>query len=576
MRLALCQLNPTVGDVRGNTDRIVAAAQRARAEGADLAIIPEQAILGYPAKDMLLRRALIDANVAALEQIAAATREVAVVVGFAQPNDRPRGRGLYNAAALLAGGGLVATSRKRLLPTYDVFDELRYFEPATAQTPIDFAGRRIGLTICEDMWSGEQGLFARPIYSCDPLGDLAAAGADLMINISASPWSIDKHPRRIAMMADHARRLNVPLVYVNQVGGNDDVLFDGASCVLGPEGEVLAQARSFEEEMLLIDLEQPAAARIEPIPSGIEGVHDALVMGLRDYVRKCGFSTVVIGVSGGVDSAVVAALAVEALGPQNVRTVAMPSRYSSDHSLSDARALAGNLGARFDVIEIEPMHVAYESTLKPIFAGREADATEENLQARIRGATLMALSNKFGSLLLTTGNKSELAVGYCTLYGDMAGGLAVISDLPKTMVYALARHINDRAARALIPAGTLAKPPSAELRADQLDQQTLPPYDVLDAILERYEERLQSPDEIKAALSITTKDRSETCPPADSTAGDRSRTGLSVPVPPELIDRVIAMIQRSEYKRQQAAPGLRVTSRAFGSGRRMPIAARHG
>jgi predicted amidohydrolase len=404
LKLALCQLNPTVGDVTGNSGRIVSAIDRARSAGADLAIVPEQAILGYPAKDLLLRESLIDANVTAMQRIAAEARGIAVIVGFAEPNEHPRGRGLYNSAALLADGRLVATSRKRLLPTYDVFDEVRYFEPAATQTPVEFAGRRIGLTICEDMWSGQQGLFARPIYSCDPLGDLAAAGCDLLINISASPWSMNKHARRVEMMAEHARRLKLPLVYVNQVGGNDDLLFDGASCVLGANGELLAQARAFAEDMLLIDLDRPEAARREPIPSGLAGVHDALVMGLRDYVHKCGFARVVIGVSGGVDSAVVAALAVAALGPENVRGVAMPSRHSSEHSLSDARALARNLDIHLDVIEIEPMHAAYESTLAPVFAGRGPDATEENLQARIRGATLMALSNKFGALLLTTGN----------------------------------------------------------------------------------------------------------------------------------------------------------------------------
>lgn len=545
MRIALAQFNPTIGDVEGNVALIVERVRAARAERSDIVLFPEQAIIGYPAKDLLLRRELIAANVAALDRIAVETRDIAVVVGFAEPVDKPRGRPLYNAVALLLGGRIVARRRKRLLPTYDIFDELRYFEPGGPDAPIDLLGRRVGLTICEDMWSEQSGLFARPIYSCDPVAELAAAGADLILNLSASPFDVGKFDERHAIMSGHSKRLRIPLVYVNQVGGNDELIFDGSSCAFDAEGRLVARARSFDEDLLLVDLDRPAAARIEPAPAAVASIHDALVMGLRDYTRKCGFRSAVVGLSGGIDSALVAALAAAALGPEQVHGIAMPSRYSSEHSVTDARLLARNLGIRFSIIEIEPMHAAIEGALRPAFEGRPPDVTEENVQARIRGLTLMAVSNKFGTILLTTGNKSELAVGYCTLYGDMCGGLAVISDVPKTIVYALARHVNAKAGWTVIPEGSLTKPPSAELRPNQTDQDTLPPYDVLDAILERYEERLETIDEIVAA-------------------------GFDAAV----VRDVVRKISRSEYKRQQAAPGLKVTSRAFGFGRRMPIAAR--
>jgi NAD+ synthase (glutamine-hydrolysing) len=543
VKLALAQTDPTIGDIEGNTAGIVRRIDEAAAAGAELAVFSEQAIIGYPAKDLLLRRDVIGANVAALQRIAAHTAAVAVLIGYAEPNEEPFGRPLFNAAALLAEGHVVACWRKRLLPTYDVFDEARYFEPAGPQAVFEHRGRRLGVTICEDMLS--EPMFGRPLYSADPVGELAAAGADLLINLSASPYWLDKQAYRVNLMAEHARRHGLPIVYVNQVGGNDELLFDGSSCVLDGEGRVAAQARAFGEDLLLVDTEDLGAARQERIPKGAAGVHDALVMGLRDYLRKCGFDSAVVGLSGGIDSAIVAALAAEALGPQHVHGVAMPSRYSSAHSVADAKALAENLGIRFSVVEIEPMHRAFEQALAPFLAQGAPGITEENIQARVRGVILMALSNKLGSLLLTTGNKSELAVGYCTLYGDMAGGLAVISDVPKTMVYAVAREINQRAGRELIPQSTLTKPPSAELKPDQTDQDSLPAYDVLDAILERYEERLQTADEIIAA-------------------------GLDAAT----VEDVIRKIQISEYKRQQAAPGLKVTSRAFGFGRRMPIAAR--
>jgi len=544
VKIALVQTNPTIGDVEGNTARVLDGVQRGVAAGAELIIFPEQSLLGYPAKDLLLRREVIERNLAALERVVAATGPVGVVVGFAEFNDRPYGRPLFNSAALTCGGQLLARCRKRLLPTYDVFDEVRYFEPGEPQPVVDFRGRRLGLTICEDMWSDEE-LLACRLYNVDPLAELVNAGADLLINISASPYYLGKHDVRLELLAGHARRLKVPIVFCNQVGGNDELLFDGASCVVDAQGRLVAQAKAFAEDLLVFDLDDLGATRIEEHPNGAANLHDALVMGLRDYARKCGFRSAVLGLSGGIDSAVVGCLAAAALGPDNVHAVAMPSRYSSEHSIADARQLAANLGIKFSVIEIEPMHGAIERVLLPHFGGRPPDVTEENIQARVRGLILMALSNKFGSLLLTTGNKSELAVGYCTLYGDMCGGLAVISDVPKTMVYELAHHVNQRAGRPVIPPSSLTKPPSAELRPNQTDQDSLPPYDVLDEILRRYEERLESPAQIVAG-------------------------GFG----PGVVADVIRKIQLNEYKRQQAAPGLKVTSRAFGFGRRMPIAAR--
>ncbi len=557
VRLALIQTNPTIGDIAGNVERVIARMRAAADAGAELAVFPEQTVLGYPAKDLLLRRDVIERNVAAVQQIADAASGIAAVVGFAEPTDRPLGRPLYNSVALVHKGRVLARSRKRLLPTYDVFDEVRYFEPGGAQRAIEFGGVPFGLTVCEDMWSREE-MLGQPLYDCDPIGEVVRAGARVILNVSASPYFLDKHDVRVGLMADHARRNRVPLLFVNQVGGNDELIFDGASTVVDAGGNLVALARSFDEDMLLVDVEtgndgETPNARVTPCtqapiaahPAGPAALHDALVLGLRDYVQKCGFKHVVLGLSGGIDSAIVAALAAAALGPQNVHGVAMPSRYSSDHSVSDARSLASHLGIRFSIIPIEPMHAAYENSLTPHFDGRAPDITEENIQARTRGGILMALSNKFGSLLLTTGNKSELAVGYCTLYGDMCGGLAVISDVPKTMIYALARHMNERAGREIIPQSTIDKPPSAELKPNQTDQDSLPPYDVLDEILERYEVRLQSRGEIVAA-------------------------GFE----PRVVDDVLRKIHISEYKRQQAAPGLKVTSRAFGFGRRMPIAAR--
>ncbi len=501
-------------------------------------------MVGYPPRDLLLKPRFVQANVEAVRRIAETCVGIAALVGFVEPNTEPVGRMLRNAAAFCADGKIQSVHHKSLLPTYDVFDERRYFEPGPDVALVRHGGVEIGVSICEDLWNDEQ-VVGRRIYTRDPVGQIAAGGARLLINMSASPFVRDKHPFRVRLFGNQARKHRLPILFVNQVGGNDELVFDGASAAINAGGQVVAQAKAFEEDLLRVDLGAPADNRIEPYPESLASVHDALVLGTRDYVRKCGFKRVLLGLSGGVDSAVTAAIATAALGSEAVTGVAMPSRYSSDHSRSDAEVLARNLGIDFRTIPIGPIHEVMEAYLKPHFAGRPTDIAEENIQARIRGVLLMALSNKFGWLLLTTGNKSEIAVGYCTLYGDMCGGLAVIADVPKMMVYALARHINERAGREIVPSGTLTKPPSAELRPDQTDQDSLPPYEVLDEIVERYVTEEQSAEEIVAA-------------------------GLEA----ETVRKVVRLVDLSEYKRKQAALGLKVTTRAFGVGRRMPIAAR--
>lgn len=544
MKIALAQINPIVGDIVGNGEKIIDSISRARQAGASLAVFPELSVVGYPPRDLLLRPRFVQANVEAVQRIAESCVGVAALLGFVEANADPVGRRLRNAAAYCADGRVQAVRHKSLLPTYDVFDEQRYFEPGPEVALIQHAGTPIGVSICEDLWNDDQ-LIGRRLYQRDPVGQLAAAGAKVLINMSASPFEQGKHPFRMRLFGGQARKHRLPLVFVNQVGGNDELIFDGASTVFGTDGQVMAAARSFQEDLLIVDMNAGGGARTEVYPDDIASVHDALALGTRDYVRKCGFKHVLLGLSGGIDSAVTAALAVAALGSEGVTGVAMPSRYSSDHSKSDAEILARNLGIEFKMISIDPMHAAFETHLTPHFAGRAPDITEENLQARVRGGILMALSNKFGWLLLTTGNKSELAVGYCTLYGDMCGGLAVVSDVPKMMVYKLAEHINQRAGRELIPRGSITKPPSAELRPDQTDQDSLPPYETLDAILDLYIREEKSPDQIIAA-------------------------GFE----PETVQRVIRLVDLNEYKRKQAALGLKVTSRAFGVGRRIPIAAR--
>jgi NAD+ synthetase len=597
--VALGQINPTIGDFDGNRRLITAAHAEASRRSADLLVLPELALSGYPPKDLLERPAFLAAARASLEALARSTakvtmpstpdstaaaggpeagRRTALLVGFPeQLPDATAGRRVANSAALIDGGRIVAVVRKSLLPTYDVFDEWRYFEPATEVAVTPFRGHRLGISICEDIWN-DADFWPHRLYRTDPVERLVAEGAEIIINVSASPYTMEKRRLRPRMLAATARRWRRPLVFVNQVGGQDDLVFDGASLVLGADGEVLARAAEHAPDLVIVDLARKTGDLREPCASDLSSAIDALTLGTRDYARRCGFQRALLGVSGGVDSALVACLAARALGPENVLGVAMPSRFSSEGALTDAAALAKNLGIDFNVISIEPMFEAFLGALAPAFAdarisegsvqpgalggfpgppatdsarqaelrprGSSAEAADlamQNLQARVRGAILMALSNRHGRLLLTTGNKSEIATGYCTLYGDMAGGLAVISDVPKTLVYELAREINVE--RRLIPESTLTKPPSAELRPNQTDQDSLPPYDLLDAILDAHLEQGLDSEALVAA-------------------------GFDAAVVADVVRRV----RGSEYKRRQMPPGLKITGKAFGPGRRMPIA----
>jgi NAD+ synthase (glutamine-hydrolysing) len=542
MKLALAQFNPTVGDFAGNTARILALAERAKERGADLAVFSELCICGYLPQDLLERPAFIDRNQRELKQLAAKL-PLPAIVGFVGKNKKSTGNGIANRAALLSGGKIVFEQSKMLLPTYDVFDESRYFQPATEQKVFEFGSEKLGITICEDVWN-DKNFWAVRRYDRDPVTELAGQGTSLLINISASPYTIDKRALRVDMLRSIALSHQLPIVYVNQVGGNDSLIFDGASVALTPDGKVAAQAAAFQEDLVLFDTATGQGEIHDHSPEEIAYAFQALVLGTRDYVHKCRFEKTLVGLSGGIDSAVVAAIAVEALGAENVLGVSMPGPFSSDGSVVDAKAVAQNLGIELKTISISPVFDSYVAALKPVFGSRRPDVTEENIQARIRGNYLMALSNKFGSMVLSTGNKSELAVGYCTLYGDMAGGLAVISDVPKLMVYELAKFINRQ--REIIPRSTIEKPPSAELRPNQKDEDSLPPYDVLDRVLKAYIEDLRSPQEIADKYGFDLK----------------------------LIREIALLVDRSEYKRKQAAPGLKITSRAFGFGRPFPIAQR--
>ena len=543
MKIALGQINPTVGDFSGNAKKIIDFAQRARSAGAGLILFPELSVCGYPPRDLVERPAFVAKNRETVERIAAETNGIAVICGLVTPAHAETGKSVTNSAAVLRDGKLVFLQSKMLLPTYDVFDEMRNFAPAREQELFDFCGNRMALTICEDAWNDKH-FWNKRLYGFDPVEALVRSGGNFVLNISASPFWLGKRELRRDMLATIARSDKVPVVMVNQVGGNDSLLFDGSSLVFNREGKVIAQGKSFEEDIVYFDSATLEGEMHEQIDGEEASAYAALVLGTRDYVRKCGFGKVIVGLSGGIDSALTAAIATDAMGPENVVGVGMPGPFSSQGSIDDARALAKNLGIRFELLPITDICKSYLNTLQGVFAGLKEDVTEENIQARTRGSLLMALSNKFNAIVLSTGNKSEIAVGYCTLYGDMVGGLAVISDVPKTMVYRISRYVNTL--RPVIPQSSLDKPPSAELRPDQKDSDTLPPYDVLDAILEDYVEDSRSAAEIAKSRGFDL----------------------------DLVKRVTRMVDRAEYKRQQAAPGIKISAKAFGYGRRFPIAAK--
>ena len=543
MKIALGQINPTVGDFAGNAAKIIQFSRRAQVDGAGLILFPELSVCGYPPRDLVERPSFVARNRETLDRIAGETHGIAVICGVVTPADSETGKSVRNSAALLMDGKVAFVQSKMLLPTYDVFDEMRNFAPAKTQELFSFCGNRMALTICEDAWNDKQ-FWIKRLYPLDPVDALIRAGGNFVLNISASPFWIGKRQLRRDMLASIARQHKVPVVMVNQVGGNDSLVFDGSSLVLNSEGNVIAQGRSFEEDVITFDSKTLTGEMHEQVASDEASVYHALVLGTRDYIRKCGFQKAIIGLSGGIDSALTAAIAADAVGAESVIGVGMPGPYSSQGSIDDARTLAKNLGIRFELLSINQAYEAYRETLREVFRGYKEDVTEENLQSRARGMILMALSNKFGAIVLSTGNKSELGVGYCTLYGDMVGGLAVISDVPKTLVYRVSEYVNSR--REVIPRATLEKPPSAELRANQKDSDSLPPYDILDAVLEDYVEDSRQAERI---------------------AADR---GIDI----EVVRRVMRLVDRAEYKRQQAAPGLKISPKAFGYGRRFPIAAK--
>lgn len=540
MKIGFAQLNPTVGDLSGNFEKIAGAYRRLSIAGADLVLTPELSVSGYPPQDLVFKSRFVPQNLEMVERLQGVVERAALLVGFVDRNEG-RGKPFHNAAALLQSGAPMQKTHKSLLPTYDVFDEDRYFEPGRGVAPLSFRGRKIGVTICEDIWT--EHYLPRPLYDIEPVRSLVEQGAEFIVNLSASPFNLRKPAIRREMVAALARAHRRSICYCNAVGGNDELVFDGNSIAMNPDGVLIAQLPAFRESDMVIEIESAPAIVVPPEdePADLWG---ALALGVRDYLGKCNFKSAVLGLSGGIDSAVVATIAVEALGSRNVVGVSMPSPYSSSGSIADALALARNLEIQCLEIPIAPAFAAFQEQFREIFSGRLEDATEENMQSRLRGMILMSLSNKFGHLLLTTGNKSELAVGYCTIYGDMAGGLAVISDVPKTMVYQLARWINRNGA--IIPLSTIEKPPSAELRPDQIDQDTLPPYEILDEILRLYvEENLSARDIVAHGFDEKT------------------------------VRWVQRRVDLNEYKRAQAAPGIKVTSRAFGVGRRMPLAQKY-
>ncbi len=544
MKIALGQINPTIGDFSGNAAKIIEYSRRAQTAGAGLILFPELSVCGYPPRDLVERPSFVARNRETAEQIALETQGIAVICGLVTPANSDTGKSVMNSAALLQDGKIAFLQSKMLLPTYDVFDEMRNFAPARSQQLFSFCGNRIALTICEDAWNDKL-FWPKRLYTVDPVEALVRAGGNFVLNISSSPFWIGKRELRRDMLASIARQHKLPVALVNQVGGNDSLVFDGSSIVLNPEGEVIAQGRSFEEDLIYFDSKSLTGDMHEQIAGEEASVYAALVLGTRDYMRKCGFRKAIVGLSGGIDSALTAVIAADAVGPENVIGVGMPGPYSSQGSIDDARALANNLGIRFELLPISSVFDVYRQTLREVFAGCKEDVTEENIQSRARGTMLMALSNKFGAIVLSTGNKSELGVGYCTLYGDMVGGLAVISDVPKTLVYRLSYYVNSQ--RAVIPPATLEKPPSAELRPNQKDTDSLPPYEILDAVLEDYVEEMHSAEQIAA------------------------HRGFDI----GLVRRIVRMVDHAEYKRQQAAPGIKISPKAFGYGRRIPIAAKN-
>lgn len=546
MKFALLQLNYIVGDIVYNANKIIQAVQSIK-DKVDLCVTSELALLGYPPRDLLLHKSFLQQADRQLQIIAEALKDYpAVLVGRVVPNPHPAGKPFYNAATFISDGKIQQDFYKSLIPTYDVFDEDRYFESGRELNFLSFKGKKFGITICEDIWNNEF-IWSMPRYLTNPIEKLAQHKLDAIINLSASPWFIEKQAAiREPLMSTWAKQYHLPFIYVNQVGGNDDLVFDGSSCFVNADGQTVARAREFEEDILIIDLDKKNVETPVKRISTEEEIFNALVCGTRDYLSKCGFKKALLGLSGGIDSALTLVIAVKALGKENVFAVMMPSPYSSAGSIADSELLAKNLGVEISTLPIQQIMDAFTKTLDPLFAGCQPDVTEENLQARIRGNLLMALSNKYNALLLTTGNKSELSVGYCTLYGDMCGGLAVISDVYKTWVYRLCQWINEHNKKEIIPNNIITKAPSAELRPNQTDQDSLPPYDVLDDILQQYVESRHSIEEIIAS-------------------GHDKKT----------VNHVLTLFARAEFKRRQAAPGIKITNRAYGSGWRMPIAARY-